>query len=170
MPIAKKAAATALRSKKAAVVAARAKKAARDQVLRVLRDVAGGSTVTAAAEAEGLEVHTILMRIRKDEELSGLYLEVKQARALAIADEMLTLADEAPEYTENGVDPAWVQWQRNRIETRKWLTGKLYPAEFGAKVGEVSAAGGGVKVQINIGMDIPEPAAQPLEANNEGWG
>lgn len=145
------------------------KDAAHAQVLRVLNDMATGTPISQAAKKEKVLYTTILMRIRKNPELSALYLEAKHARAAIIADGLLDMADEEPQYNKNGVDPAWVQWQRNRIETRKWLIGKLFPSEYGSTAGE-AITGGGVKVTISIDMDLPEPTAQPLEASPEGWG
>lgn len=135
---------------------AAAKKAA---VERIINAVAGGSTATDAAKAEGITYFAAAMRISRDETLAAAYLEAKHARAVVMADEIVALADEAPQYTERGVDPGWVQWQRNRIETRKWVCAKLFPAEYGNTT-EAVASTNGVKVTISIGMDIPPQAAQ----------
>jgi hypothetical protein len=32
------------------------------------------------------------------------------------------------------LDSAWVQWQRNRIDVRKWTAAKLKPRKYGEKV------------------------------------
>lgn len=52
-----------------------------------------------------------------------------------MAEEILALADEAmPEHLEGKERGAWVQQQRMRIDTRKWLAAKYYPRMYGERL------------------------------------
>lgn len=94
--------------------------------------------------------------IDSDQELSAQYERARANRADKIFEEMLTIQDERPEDViqlgsdgEGGtkrIDPAFVAWQKNRVDVRKWMLGKMAPKRFGDRVelehsGEVKNAG-----------------------------
>jgi hypothetical protein len=68
----------------------------------------------------------------------GLYPEVRARfdRALIIrsekyAEEITELADEQPPLVDGHVDSGWVVWQRNRVDSRKWVASRLMPQKYG---------------------------------------
>lgn len=66
----------------------------------------------------------------------------------AIAEETLEIIDEEPEriQTEHGlrIDPAHVQWTKNRVEQRMKLLSKWHPKKYGDSIRqELTGAGGG---------------------------
>jgi hypothetical protein len=73
--------------------------------------------------------------IAADPELLKVYEEAAVKRAERYAEDINALQDEEPPRitTQFGtrVDPGWVQWQKNRIDTRKWTASKLLPKKYG---------------------------------------
>ena len=66
------------------------------------------------------------------------------------------IADEMPPMDANGrTDSGWVQWQRNRIDTRKWIAAKLKPKKYGDKV-DVNH-GGGISLTVSTGIPDEQP-------------
>ena len=68
------------------------------------------------------------------------YARAREEQADTNADEILEIADEMPpEFTdEKGrtyLDQTFIQWQKNRIDARKWTAMKLKPKKYGDKLG-----------------------------------
>jgi len=68
------------------------------------------------------------------------YARAREEQADTNADEILSIADEMPpEYTDEkgrtSLDITYIQWQRQRIEARKWTAMKLKPKKYGEKLG-----------------------------------
>ena len=67
------------------------------------------------------------------------YARAREEQADTNADEILEIADEhPPEYTDEkgrtSLDVTYIQWQKNRIEARKWTASKLRPKKYGDRV------------------------------------
>jgi len=98
---------------------------------------------------------TFFTWIRESEELAHDYARAKESQADIIAEEMLDISDNGTnDYMErqagNGDNVGWqlngehVQRSKLRIETRKWLLGKLRPKRYGDTVRqEITGANGG---------------------------
>ena len=74
------------------------------------------------------------------------YTRAREEQADTLADEIIDIADEQPEIVavtdkrtgeliEHKLDGAFLQWQKNRIEARKWSGLKLKPKKYGDKLG-----------------------------------
>jgi len=74
------------------------------------------------------------------------YTRAREEQADTLADEIIDIADEQPEIVavtdkktgaliEHKLDGAFLQWQKNRIEARKWTAMKLKPKKYGDKLG-----------------------------------
>lgn len=81
------------------------------------------------------------------------------------AEEIKELSDEKPEciVDERGisrVDSGYVTWQKNRIDTRKWLMSKIAPKKYGDKqiVAVTGENGGAVKIDA-VGVASTEVGA-----------
>jgi len=75
------------------------------------------------------------------------YARAREEQADTNADEILEIADEMPpEYTdEKGrttLDQTYIQWQKNRIEARKWTAAKLRPKKYGDRMAVEGVEGG----------------------------
>lgn len=68
---------------------------------------------------------TFRKRIMADDEFAARYARAKDAKADAIFDEVLTIADQST--------PETVAVDRLRIDARKWMAGKLRPKVYGDK-------------------------------------
>jgi len=68
---------------------------------------------------------TFRKRVMADDEFATRYARAKDAKADAIFDEVLTIADQST--------PETVAVDRLRIDARKWMAGKLRPKVYGDK-------------------------------------
>ena len=96
----------------------------------------GASLKSALLSVSGAPSYTTAKRhLREDADLREQYRSACQDRADRLAEEILTLADEPmPDHLEGKERGAWVQQQRLRVDTRKWLAAKLYPKMYGERL------------------------------------
>lgn len=96
----------------------------------------GASLKSALLSVSGAPSYTTAKRhLRQDADLREQYRSACQDRADRLAEEILTLADEPmPDHLEGKERGAWVQQQRLRVDTRKWLAAKLYPKMYGERL------------------------------------
>ena len=99
-------------------------------------------TICADAGMPGLA--TVITWLGKYPEFQAQYARAREEQADALADDIVRIADEAPPPdSETGkIDSAWVAWQRNRIDARKWTAMKLKPKKYGYRVALTGAADG----------------------------
>jgi hypothetical protein len=78
-------------------------------------------------------------------EFADQYTRAREEQADTLADEIIAIADEQPEIIavvdkktgaliEHKLDGAFLQWQKNRIDARKWTAMKLKPKKYGDKI------------------------------------
>lgn len=112
----------------------------------ILSRLADGEPLTRICKDDGLPGLTTVYRwLESDESFRNKYARAREEQADTLADEIVRIADEAPPPdAETGkIDNAWVQWQRNRVEARKWTASKLKPKKYGEKTeSEVTHKGG----------------------------
>jgi hypothetical protein len=78
---------------------------------------------------------TVFRWLESNEAFRDQYAKSRNMQADACFDELTDMADEPPEKKNDGtVDPGWVNYQRLRIDTRKWAISKLAPKKYGEKV------------------------------------
>ena len=80
------------------------------------------------------------------------YARAREEQADTLADEIISIADEQPEVIavtdkqgaliEHKLDGAFLQWQKNRIEARKWTAAKLKPRKYGDRMAVEGVEGG----------------------------
>ena len=90
----------------------------------IIDGIADGVPLAKLADLHGVSLwvfHHVISSVR---ELSVRYDRMRQMRADVMADEMLEIAD----------TPMDTQWQRNRLDTRKWLASKYNPKVFGDRI------------------------------------
>jgi len=76
-----------------------------------------------------------------------MYARAREDQADTNADEILQIADEhPPEHTDEkgrtSLDMTYIQWQKNRIEARKWTAAKLKPRKYGDRFAVEGVEGG----------------------------
>ena len=85
-------------------------------------------------------------------EFAENYTRAREEQADTLADEIIAIADESPETVEvrdkEGnvldvkIDSGYVNYQRQRIEARKWTAMKLKPKKYGDRVAVEGVEGG----------------------------
>ena len=103
--------------------------------LAVFEMVARGMTKKRMLELLGISSGAFDKWLEKSAERASTYSRAREAGADALADETLSIADEA--------EPQTAQVAKLRIEARKWLAGKMNPAVYGEKAGAT--------VNLNLG-------------------
>lgn len=85
-----------------------------------------GKSLRAICKADGMpSASTVCRWLGQNAEFREQYAHARDAQADTIADETLAIAD------DEELDP---QDKRVRIDTRKWLAGKLKPKRYGDKL------------------------------------
>lgn len=97
--------------------------------------------------------------LRADADFSARFALARDVGADAIAEDTLALLDAAPERhaTQFGdkIDPAHVQWTKNRADQRLKLLAKWNPKKYGDRV-DVNHGG-----QVSYLLEVPSEAASP---------
>jgi hypothetical protein len=96
---------------------------------------------------------TVYDWLLRQPEFAEQYTRAREEQADSLADEIIDIADEQPEIVtvtdkktgaliEHKLDGAFLQWQKNRIEARKWTAMKLKPKKYGDRVAVEGVEGG----------------------------
>jgi hypothetical protein len=90
------------------------------------------------------------------------YTRAREEQAETHADEIVSIADETPQTVmvldKNGealdikLDSAYIQWQRQRIDARKWTASKLRPKKYGDRVVHAGDEENPLKVEQSLGV------------------
>ncbi len=118
-----------------------------DRIEELLTHVAGGATMTDAAERMELmdgELDQFRQLVVHDEAISGLYDEARKLQAESWADEMVDIADDATNDTYETTDRSGNTIQKTdhevvnrsklRIGTRQWLMARMHHERFGDRI------------------------------------
>lgn len=121
--------------------------------------IAEGESLRAICEGDDMPSREAVRKwLASDEELVGQYAHARDAQADKIFDECLEIADQydqAGEKMEGGTDH--IQRAKLRIDTRKWMAGKLRPKVYGDKIDVTSG---------NKPMSFGGVSLVPLEAED----
>ena len=127
----------------------------------ILTRLADGEPLTRICKEPDLPGLTTVYRwLESDDSFRDKYARAREEQADTLADEIVRIADEAPPPDgETGkIDSAWVAWQRNRVEARKWTASKLKPKKYGDKLtNEHTGPDGGAVVIESIKREIIRP-------------
>lgn len=107
-----------------------------DLAAKICERVASGEPLTKITMDESMPSYGAVCKwLLEHEEFVEMYARAKEDMADFLADDLMRISDEYPVVDVNGkLDSAWVQWQRNRIDVRKWTAAKLKPRKYGDKV------------------------------------
>lgn len=120
---------------------------------------------------------TIYRWLAANPDFCNQYTHAREDQADTLADEILAIADEQPEIIpvtdkrtgeliEHKLDGAFLQWQKNRIDARKWIAMKLKPKKYGDKLTHAGDPENPVEVK-NEAMDILAAAVKNLELKRQ---
>ena len=101
----------------------------------ILDRIVAGESLSKILETKGLPHYVTVMRwLEADETFRNRYARAREDQADTLADELMKIVDETPPVDAQGKrDSAWVAWQRNRIDARKWVASKLKPKKYGER-------------------------------------
>jgi hypothetical protein len=110
---------------------------------KILEKLRNGETLTAICEATDMPRASLVRQWAAEDEAFGKkYQRARELGCHAMADEIIKLAD------NEATDPGKVARDRLRVDSRKWLLSKVFPAVFGERV-EVAAKAGIVVVKLD---------------------
>lgn len=92
-----------------------------------------------ACDAVGISFDTFWRWLASDKALSEQYALAKEMVAEQYADEIVEIADQAPELVVDDagaarIDSGFVQYQRLRVDSRKWVSSRLLPRKYGETI------------------------------------
>lgn len=108
--------------------------------------IAEGESLREIVRDEGMpDRSTVYDWLLRHPEFADQYARAREEQADTLADEIVAIADEPPEVVpvidkrtgeliEHKLDSAYLQWQKNRIDARKWTAMKLKPRKYGERV------------------------------------
>jgi hypothetical protein len=137
----------------------------------------GESLKSITMDEEMPDRATVYRWLAADPVFCDMYTRAREDQADTLADEILAIADEQPEIIavtdkrtgeliEHKLDGAFLQWQRNRIDTRKWIAMKLKPRKYGDRQILAGDSEAPLAVQ-NDAMDILAAAVKNLELRRQ---
>lgn len=104
-------------------------------------------------------------------EFAEQYAYARDQQADTLADEIIAIADETPDldpvYSKDGelieikLHSAYIQWQKNRVDARKWVAAKLKPKKYGDRVTHAGDAENPLEIKANT--EIFDTVLQTLE-------
>jgi len=115
--------------------------------------IAEGESLRQILRDEGMPAQsTVYEWLLRHPEFAENYTRAREEQADTLADEIIAIADESPETVEvrdkEGnvldvkIDSGYVNYQRQRIEARKWTAMKLKPKKYGDRVAVEGVEGG----------------------------
>ena len=104
-----------------------------------------GESLKKICSEEGMPCQSVVyVWLHRHPEFVEMYTRAREEQAETHADEIVSIADETPAVKEvrdkDGnviditLDSAFIQWQRQRIESRKWNAAKQRPRKYGDRV------------------------------------
>ena len=119
------------------------------------RIVKGESLRSVCRDEKMPNIDTIYVWIGKHPVFAEQYARARDEQADTLADEIQALSDEAPRMTLNKhgfevVDTGWLQWQKQRIDSRKWVASKLKPKKYGDRVSLAGDAENPLQTSVQV--------------------
>jgi hypothetical protein len=139
--------------------------------------IAEGESLRKICEDDEMpERVTIYRWLAADPDFCNQYTRAREDQADTLADEIIAIADEQPEVIavldrhgaliEHKLDNAFLQWQKNRIDARKWTAMKLKPKKYGDR--QILAGDSEAPLEVqNDAMTILAAAVKNLELKRQ---
>lgn len=119
---------------------------------RICEELSDGKSLRKICLAEDMPSQTTVFKwLANDEEFAKQYAHAREAQADAIFDECLDIADDGSnDYMsdDDSYNGDHVQRTKIRIDTRKWMAGKLRPKKYGEAMLHKHADADGEKMQL----------------------
>lgn len=123
-----------------------------------------GESLREIVKTEGMpDRTTVYSWMMKNPDFLNQYTRAREEQADTLADEIIAIADEQPEIIavvdkktgaliEHKLDGAFLQWQKNRIEARKWTAMKLKPKKYGDRMQMSGDTENPFEVKVDLGI------------------
>lgn len=139
--------------------------------------IAEGDSLRKICEDEDMPDRVTIYRwLAAYPEFCNQYTRAREDQADTLADEIIAIADEQPEVIavtnkngeliEHKLDGAFLQWQKNRMDARKWTAMKLKPKKYGDRVVHAGDPEAPLEVQNNA-LEILAVAVKNLELKRQ---
>lgn len=121
----------------------------------IVAQVAAGEAVRRTVAQHGVNPREFYAALDADETLAKRYARAKDVAVEAMADEIVSIADDGSNDSYLDEDgnrqnlPDVVQRSRLRVDTRKWLLSKLAPKRYGERLDVNANVTGGLALAIN---------------------
>jgi hypothetical protein len=99
----------------------------------VLVHISEGATLRETGEEFGISAAAIIRQCEADEVFAKQYARAMEIRAERDFEALEDECNAEPRIVEDRIDPAWVQLQRLKVDTRKWMLSKRIPKKYGEK-------------------------------------
>ena len=119
---------------------------------------------------------TIYRWLQADSDFCNHYTRAREDQADTLADEIMAIADETPDLNpildkhgaliEIQLHSAYLQWQKQRIDARKWTAMKLKPKKYGDRLVHAGDSENPLEIQ-NDAMTILAAAVKNLELKRQ---
>ena len=142
----------------------------------ILTRIANGESMVKILKGPGMPTQTCVYEwLQKMPSFAEKYTRAREDQADTLADEIQAIADETPElnpvYDKNGelikieMHNAYIQWQRNRIDARKWIASKLKPKKYSDRL--MHAGDADSPLQVKADVSIFDAMLKNLEAKRQ---
>ena len=124
---------------------------------RICEWIAHGKTLREYCRQKGnVQWRTIYKWLDKDEEFRAAFARARDTGCEILFEECLELIDTPPTMCGSDgnerIDPAFINWQKNRVETRFKMLSKFNPKRFGEKLGVEGEA----NINLTISTGVPQ--------------
>jgi hypothetical protein len=114
----------------------------------------GESLRNICREAGMPHMDTIYVWLGKHPVFADQYARAREEQADTLADEIQALSDEPPPMVLGRfgevIDTGWLQWQKQRIDSRKWCASKLKPKKYGDRVSLAGDAENPLQTSVQV--------------------
>ena len=123
--------------------------------------IAEGESLREIVRTPGMpDRSTVYDWLLRHPDFADQYTRAREEQADTLADEIIAIADESPQTVEvrdrEGnvldikIDSGYVNYQRQRIDARKWTAMKLKPKKYGERVALAGDADSPIKVEAEV--------------------
>ena len=122
------------------------------------------------ADGESLvKICSVYEWLLRYKEFADIYARAREDQADTLADEIHAISDELPQQIvddkgKTRYDSAYVQWQKNRVDARKWVAAKLKPKKYSDRIAHV---GDNEADSINVNVNIFDEMLKNLELKRQ---
>jgi len=138
--------------------------------LEICERIADGESLKSICSDERMPKKTAVYEwLLRYKEFSEIYARAREDQADTLADEIHAISDEKPERIvddkgKTRYDSAFVQWQKNRVDARKWVAAKLKPKKYSDRIAHV---GDNQADSINVNVNIFDEMLKNLELKRQ---